>query len=230
MSSYPLHEFNSIELDGLDFCSRVYRLFESIRSAIGGESRLRLRPTDVEKKLLEELLPICRYVQASYGPGRYISVRWIDGSQGFDAEIRQHGMYVELGYQPAVGFLEVTCTMHPKDYLLRELLDSKGIAFGPDGLRRVKGRDIESVPVTYANRHFVEAFARTISSQIEKKSRIVYPDETTLIVQCTLDRPYMPDEWDELMALVTASLPPNGFREIYLFDTVCHYSKSVFPQ
>jgi hypothetical protein len=77
----PLDEFDGKLLDGLEFCSKVYALFESIRHADDGPSRLRMRPSRLEKKLLEELLPICKYVQASYRLGRYISVCWVDGSQ-----------------------------------------------------------------------------------------------------------------------------------------------------
>ena len=51
-----------------------------------------------------------------------------------------------------------------------------------------------------------------------------------MIVQCTLNRPYMPDEWGELMARVRVALPPSAFREIYLYDTVCQYSQVLYPQ
>ena len=83
--------------------------------------------------MLEELLPIAKYVQANYRPGRYISVRWMDGSQPFDAQIEQRGAYVSENHYPSVGHLEVTCAMHPNEYLSRELLDTKGSAFGLEG-------------------------------------------------------------------------------------------------
>lgn len=208
----------------------MYALFEQIRNANDGPSRLRRRPSPVEKKLLEELLPICKYVQASYHLGRYISVRWVDGSQQYDAQLLQDGAYVTQGFYPDAGFLEVTCTMHPKEYLQRELLDKKGIAFGLDGIRRLKNGEIESKPVLHRNREFVESYAKLIISQIKKKAVIHYPKNTTLVVQCTLNRLYMPDEWSELMARVCAALPQSTFREIYLYDTVCQYSHVLYPQ
>jgi hypothetical protein len=55
---------------------------------------MRMRPSALEKKLLEELLPICMYVQASYRPGRYTSVRWLKGNQAYDAEVRQVGAHM----------------------------------------------------------------------------------------------------------------------------------------
>jgi hypothetical protein len=62
---------------------------------------LRMRAGEVEKKIVEELLPICRYVQAHYGPGRYISVKWVNGSQHFDAVVHQSGSFVDHGQFPS---------------------------------------------------------------------------------------------------------------------------------
>ena len=194
-----------------------------------GHHDWRRRPTSVEKKLLEELLPICKYVQASYRPGRYMSVRWVAGSQQYDAQLLQTGAYVEQSFYAGAGFLEVTCTMHPKEYLLRELLDTRGGAFGVEGIRRIKGGEIESVPVGQTNTEFIESYAALVIGQIAKKATIPYPENTTLIVQCTLNRPYMPDEWGDLMARVRVALPPSAFREIYLYDTVCQYSQVLYP-
>jgi hypothetical protein len=200
VQSDALAQFDGQLLDGLDFCSRVYALFESIRSGPDGASRLRRRPTRVEKRLLEELLPICTYVQSSYRPGRYMSVRWIDGSQTYDAEIEQRGAYVCENYYPPKAYLEVTSAVHPNDHLSRELLDTDGVAFGLDGLQRRKDRSIESVPVGYANRNFIEKFVGFVLEQLAKKEKKRYPPHTTLIVQCTLNLPYMPDEWSDLVS------------------------------
>lgn len=57
-----------------------------------------------------------------------------------------------------------------------------------------------------------------------------YPVETTLIVQCSLNTVYMPDEWEALVAEVGARVPEFPFREIYLYDTVCLYSKSLWQR
>lgn len=230
MSTTALAEFNGNLMDGLEFCSRVYVLYESIRNAADGPSRLRLRPSRLEKKLLEELLPICKYVQASYRPGRYISVRWLDGNQKYDAEVVQCGAYVSRNYYPAESYLEVTCTMHPNEYLSRELLEKKGTAFGLDGIQRLKSREIESIPIVYSNKEVIDSYSVLLLKQIAKKAKIQYPKNTTLIIQCTLNTVYMPDEWDALIALVKASLPEAPFREIYLYDPVGQYSHSLYPR
>jgi hypothetical protein len=139
MKKSLLAEFDGIEMDGLEFCFRTYRLFEEIRSQTSGPSNLRMRPTRREKLLIEELLPICKYVQAYYRTGRYISIKWVDGSQPFDAEVRQSGALVQGGYYPANSYLEVTGVSHPNDHMMREVLDKHGVTFGVEGLKRVKG-------------------------------------------------------------------------------------------
>jgi hypothetical protein len=58
-------------LDGLDFCRRVYDLFDQVRSDPDGIAKLRLRRTKNEKRLIKELIPIARYVQARYHEGRH---------------------------------------------------------------------------------------------------------------------------------------------------------------
>lgn len=230
MSITALTDFDGNLLDGLEFCSRVYALYESVRSAVDGPSRMRLRPSRLEKKLLEELLPICKYVQASYRPGRYISIRWVDGNQKYDAEVLQRGAYVSENYYPAESYLEVTCTMHPNEHLSRELLEKKGGAFGLEGIRRLKSGEIESVPVGYSNREFIDSYSSLLLKQIGKKAKNLYPKNTTLIVQCTLNTLYMPDEWDALLGIVRPALAALPFREVYLYDAVCQYSHSFYPR
>ena len=216
MISAPLAEFDGQLLDGLYFCSRVYTLFEAIRNLPEGRSRLRLRPTRVEKKLLEELLPIAKFIQANYRPGRYIGVRWKDGNQNHDAELHQDGAYVTKGYYTATAFLEVVSAVHPKDHLSRELLDTEGGTFGLDGIRRLKSGKLVSEPVGYSSRNFIPKFSEILLKQLRAKAAKVYPPDTSLIVQATLNLPYMPDEWLDLIAMVQASLPRCNFREIYV--------------
>jgi hypothetical protein len=228
METSPLSRFDGELVDGLQFCSQAYALFEEILASEDGASRLRMRASAVEKKLIEELLPICKYVQAKYRAGRYISVRWFAGSQQFDAEVVQTGAYIQQGYFPAAAHLEVTCVMHPNDYLSRELLDTKGGAFGLDGLRRLKSGEIESEPVSYLNQEFIQSYSKLVLKQIGKKAGIPYPPQTTLIVQCSLNTLYMPEEWETLVAEVRNAQPEHQFREIFIYDTTSEYTCSLW--
>lgn len=224
-----LSHFDGNSIDGLQFCAQAYELFEAIRRAEDGRSRLRMRASPIEKKLVEELLPICRYVQAKYRLGRYIAVKWIDGNQQFDAEFNQAGARVDLGYEPAAGHLEVTCAMHQNDYLARELIEKGKPVFGVEGLRREKGtKKIESEPVVHANNDFIDTFCALVLAQIAKKAGIAYPADTTLVVKCLLNSAYMPAEWGMLMDKVGAGLPEHSFREIFLFDANSDYACSFY--
>lgn len=225
-----LIQFDGKLIDGLQFCAKGYSLFEEIRNQPNGVSNLRMRATNVEKKLLEEILPICRYIQTKYRTGRYISVRWLQGNQQYDAEVFEKGGYIHAGCYPAKSFIEVTCAMHPNEYLSWEILEKKGGAFGLDGIRRIKkSKDIESEPVVYTNSEFVESFAQLIIMQINKKAAIKYPENTTLIVSCSLNNIYTPDEWLLLQDKVIAAEIEHHFREIFVYDTTTEYKFSLWP-
>ena len=224
-----LAEFDNHLLDGLEFCSKVYALFEEIRNRQDGPSRLRMRPSPLEKKLLEELLPICNYVQTSYRIGRYISVRWINGNQTYDAAIEQRGAYVSKHYYPAEAYLEVTCAMHPKEYLKREMLERHGHCFGLEGIRRTENGDVESVSVGLDGKEFIAQYAKLVLDLIQKKTKMPYPPDTTLIVQCTMNTVYMLDEWKEFISRIKQGFTATSFREIYFYDNIGRYSETMYP-
>lgn len=210
--------FDGQLLDGLEFCAKVYALFEDIRSQPDGVERLRLRPSLTEKRLLEELLPICRYVQTYYRLGRYISVRWVNGSQSYDAELHQQGWYVVQGYFPPVAFLEATCAMHENEHWIRKLLNVGKAAHAPEGIEKLRGKPVQSNPVVFSNNEHVLGFAPLVVQQVRKKSAIPYPENTSLVVQCHLNTLYTPDEWQLLVSTVEVELQSSRFREVLLFD------------
>ena len=223
-----LSRLDGVLHDGLQFCSMVYALFEEVRRTEDGKIRLRMRASSLEKHLIEELLPICKYIQFKYRVGRYISIKWVHGSQSFDAEFQQTGAYVEQGYSLSAGYLEVTCVMHPNEYLSRELLTKSGVTYGLNGIKRLKTGEITSEPVGYTNSEFVHEYAKLVLQQLTKKSKISYPKDTTLIVQCWLNiQPYTPQEWEMLVTEVRRGLPEHQFWEIFMFDADLEYSCTI---
>jgi hypothetical protein len=205
-------------LDGLEFCAATYAMFESVRSTPEGIERLRLRSGNTEKRLLEELLPICRYIQTYYRPGRYISVRWVNGGQSFDAELHQKGDYISLGYYEPIAYLEATCAMHPNEHWIWKLLGKGRGVYAPEGIRKEKGKPVESNPIGFSNLEHVFGFAPIVASAIHKKAQIAYPEGTSLVVECYLNSLYMPDEWRKLISEVEGSLSAIPFREVLLVD------------
>src|SRR5881394_2860210 len=111
MGNLGLANFRGQRLDGLFFCARVYDLFEQIRGSEGGASDLRMRRGKEKKRLIEELLPICKYVQARYRHGHYIDVTWVDGNQQFDARLDQRGGRSRKPESYSVAFLGTPFTV-----------------------------------------------------------------------------------------------------------------------
>jgi hypothetical protein len=130
-----LSTFDGQLLDGLDFCRKVY---DQVTSGPDGIGRIRLRPTKLEKRLIEETLPITCYVQARYRVGRRLKVRWLSGSQPYDAILWSSGSLVEHRQAPRRLFIEVTTAVHQNEYLLRQLIHQQRGAFGVKGIFRDK--------------------------------------------------------------------------------------------
>src|SRR5437870_5055439 len=114
-----LTDFDDQLLDGLEFCLKAYDFFDQTKLKQGGIARLRLRSSTAEKRLVEEILPIARYVQERYRVGRRIKVRWKNGSQPFDAILWSSGELIKRGHFPRRTTLEVTTSVHERDYLSR---------------------------------------------------------------------------------------------------------------
>src|SRR5258705_9198828 len=101
-----LSAFDGRLLNGLDFARKAYDLFEQVRKGPDGVAKLRLRPTKDEKRLIEELIPLARYVQARYSHGRRIKIRWLSGSQPYDAILLSAGGFVEQRMAPRRQYAE----------------------------------------------------------------------------------------------------------------------------
>ena len=219
MEQTALTRFDNKLLDGLAFCRLVYDYFEQVRQSEGGVRTLRARPRPV-KRLLEELLPIARYVQAHYGPGKYLSIRWMNGNQQFDAQVETTGAYVDNTGWPASSTIEVTHAVHENDHLMREKLNSEGAVFGLDGISRVIAEDgskqVASVPVSYTNRSYIQDMQKIVVAAIQAKVSKSYPKHTALIVDCSLITLFLRDEWETLVTLIRADMPKHEFMEIYL--------------
>src|ERR1700683_525368 len=133
---FDLSSFDRRLMDGLIFCRKVYALFEQTRAGANGIANLRMRPSKNEKRLIEELIPLARYVQARYREGRRIKVRWFAGSQSYDGWLLSSGVIVDRGYAPKKVLVEITTSVHENDHLVRELLQGQKPVFGVKGISR----------------------------------------------------------------------------------------------
>jgi hypothetical protein len=208
-------------LDGLAFCAKAYDIFDEIRSSPNGIEELRLRRSRRSKKLLEEILPLAAFVQARYGPGRRLRIRWRGGNQGYDALLRCSGAVVENMKIPRTQYIEVTTAVHPTEYLVREQVNAEGFSFGARGTRRdPKTRKIISVPVACENVSHLEALTTLIRARIAEKASKRYPAQTCLLVQCELGVVVLEEEWDEIIQALRAALRTerHRFREVVIVE------------
>ena len=224
-----LVDFDNRLMNGLDFCKKAYGLFEEVRRGPNGVERLRLRKGKLEKKLIEELFPIARYIQARYSHGRQVRVRWKDGNQNYDARLVSSGALVDIGQAPKGQYVEVTTAVHENDHILRSILNKHGGVFGVKGIKKDhQRREYVSEPHVYTNSESQEDLAARILGRITAKAKIKYPANTTLIIQCFLDTLFLEDEWDYTIAKVKDSHVDHAFPEIFVFDSNHHYTATLY--
>jgi len=224
-----LKEIHQQLMDGLDFCQRTYRLFEKIRRGPNGVKKLRLRKAKTDKKLIEELIPIARFIQMKYSHGRKIKVKWVDGNQNYDAYLLSSGYLVEKRLVPRRQYLEVTTAVHGNDHLTRFHLNTEGFTFGVRGISvDRKTKRIVSKPHVYTNWEAQDEFSQLIKKIIEKKANIEYPKHTSLVIQCMLDMQFTDYEWEHMVEEVGKAKIGHTFREIVLFDSNFNHFTTLY--
>lgn len=221
MKLITLDSFHNKWLVGFSFCQKAYKLFNQIKSETTGLERLRMRQSELEKKLIEEILPLAKFVQIKTRPGNELKIKWMNGNQQFDACFVQFGSYVDNGFSIPKGHIEVTGVYHPNHYLAKKLLNNGETFFGYDGLvRDKKMKTIHSTPVVRKGLEFAENMATLAIGQIKKKSEISYPDDTILIVECSLANYYYEHEWHHFLSNVRENMLSHSFKEILLYDSL----------
>ncbi len=224
-----LHTFDGKLLDGLDFCRKVYDLFDEVSGAPDGIATLRLRPTKNEKRLLEELIPLARYVQGRYREGRRIRVRWLSGSQPYDAILWSSGALVEHRMAPRKLIVEVTTSVHPNEHLERQLLHERGGSFGVKGISRdKKSGNIVSKPYVHENDELATDLAGLILERLRSKAGKHYPPGMVLIVNCVPNGLILDSEWNDAIERVRKAGLHLAFREVFLLETVMSHSTTLY--
>jgi hypothetical protein len=223
-------DFSAVDghlLDGLDYCRKVYDLFDLISREPDGKNRLRLRPSKIEKRLIEELLPLARYIQARYQAGRRIKVRWLSGSQPYDAVLWSSGSLVKHGGVPRRVFVEITTSVHPNDHLMRQLLCERGGSFGVKGIRR-EGKAIVSNPYVFSGGENAKDLAEQIIARLSAKTKKPYSSATVLIVNCVPNCLILQDEWKDAVLQVENAKLTMPFREIVLLDMLMSHTATIY--
>jgi hypothetical protein len=216
-------------LDGLDFCREVYDTFDAIRKQPDGIARLRLLQSKTDKRLIEELIPIARYVQARYREGRRIKVRWLSGSQRYDAILWSSGGLVTHRMAPKRVIVEVTSSMHENEHRARRLLHTEGGSFGVKDISRDKKTGVvSSRPHVSKNDEIETDLAGQILTALNRKTAKSYPRNTVLIIRCVTNGLTLDTEWAAAIRRVENARPPILFREVFLLETVSSYTTTLY--
>ena len=204
-------------IDGLKFCTKVYDLFDDVLREPDGIGKIRLQASKREKRLIEELLPITQYVQARYRVGNRFKIRWLSGSQGYDAKIWTPLTMVIKSGMPRSITLEVTISRHEFTHIARRQLHEEGGSFGPKGIRIDKKTNLPVFsPHVYTNDEHVVDLVQQINGRISAKAKKQYPRNTVLIVSCETDGLILEDEWKEAIRRVESEGTHKAFREVFL--------------
>jgi hypothetical protein len=214
-------------MDGLKFSKKVYDIFEQIRKSSDGINKLRLREGS-EKKLIEELIPIARFIQARYNEARHLKVRWINGTQQFDALIQSTGALVENGFVPRNQYIEVTTAVHENGHILRRMIVEQRPVFSVKGIKKNKnGKDYSSIPYAYSSQELENDLTSKLIEIIEKKTSNSYPEKTILVIQCILDSLFEEEEWEYAIQQIKTKRINHRFQEIFIFDSNHTYSATI---
>ncbi len=216
-----LEELDGRFLDGLAFCRIAYDIFDRVRAAPAGVEELRMLRSVRSKKLIEEVLPVARFVQARYRPGLRIHVRWKGGNQTHDAFLRFSGPAVDHQKVPTRQFLEVSTAVHPNEYLSREQLNREGMSWGPGLARRDRNTGLAaSEPYVRDYREPEREHVAQILDVIRDKQAKRYPAATTLLIRVVVNAPMLDDEWAFIVAEVGKHCGSLRFREVILIEPV----------
>lgn len=217
MPSKELEEFSGHLLDGLEFRRRVYSKLSKINSLETNHHTQPDRPRFV-KKIYEELIPICRYIEIFYGPGKIISVMWLDGGQPYDAELNTKGLLVENGKWPANEKLEVTQAIHRNEHKSREVLKKWGYHYDMENLDKYKcGNSKENNDFTPEFTYYdlgehpsdiqrniqqiSEMIVKSIEAKNTKHDKGRYSENTNLVVNLTPPILINSNEWNQIIIL-----------------------------
>lgn len=225
-----LSEFDDQLIDGLVFCGMVYDLFDQLIATQAGLEQLRLRSTKFAKRLVEELVPIARYIQDRYRPGYRSKVRWLSGSQSYDAVLWYSGDGVRRGGWPRKRVLEVTTAVHRNNHLAREQLHKEGMSWGAKSIARdKKTKQILSKPHVFSGDERATDLADQVIERLKTKSaKRCYPPSTVLIVQCFAEGLLLEDEWARAVELVDKAQQHTSFAEVFLYEPVRSNSATLY--
>ena len=215
-------------LDGLEFCSRVYDLYDLVMAQPDALERIRIRKGPVEKKLVEELFPIAHYVQRQYCAENRFQIQWSKGSQPYDAIIFSSPIMVEKGGKPERITIEVVSALHPNDHMSRRVGHEDGLSWGPRSVEKnLQTGKVKTKPIALGHLENSCELAGFIIKTLKKKIAKNYPPETVLVINCSTFGIMHDDEWTDTIRMVERTDLHKKFREVHLVERLRNHSVTL---
>jgi hypothetical protein len=231
-------------MDGLDFCRKVYLAYEKCvpdpELQPVGTTHKKNRNSQ-NKKLFEELMPLCVYVQEHYRFAHYLDVEWHNGSQQFDAIIYQRGWIARNEQLPEQYYIELTTAQHLQQHLADELSHTgkghggpKSISLPTETKKANPDRTIISEVRCFDTPEMLTETCSLIIDAINEKSKINYKSPTVLVVNLRPPSMILRDrEWCEIVTEVSNVITrqesgriKNKFISIFL----CNPNKNLISR
>jgi hypothetical protein len=239
-SSY-IQDFDKIRMDGLDFCRKVYLAFEKCvpDSELQPVSTTHKKNGNSQnKKLTEELMPLCVYVQEHYRFAHYLDVEWHAGNQRYDAIIYQRGWVTKSEQEPEQYFIELTTAQHPQQHLADELSLTGQGHYGPKSISPPTetrtanpDRNIISEAKCFDTPEMLTKTCRLIIEAINKKSKINYGSPTVLVVKLRPPSMILWDrEWRKIVTEVSNVITrqeSEHIRNKFISIFLCYPDKNL---
>lgn len=203
-----LSSIDGVRLEGIEFCRRVYQIFDEYRISSDYPRASRLRTHKSYNRFFDEALPLAAFIQLFHNHWRRVEVEWFSGYQSYDAKIFvRTKSFIEQTF-----YVELTAACHPDAWISRHELETQGFSWGPN---RTVGPDGTVGPLCLDSYQRTNQWKSYLSRGISSKIAKDYPPNTILVLCFNPSGVIVLEEWEELIELMREDSAPPGFHAIY---------------
>lgn len=209
-----LHKFKNYLLAST-FVKRAHEEIEALTA-----EQYYIQKNQFEKKLIQEIWPIAKFLKYIEEPGIRLLCRYNAGNQNYDAHIKL------MNTQKDAYFVEVTRAERQQcEHLKREELYRNKVVFGgdcikADGTKNKGNRKIISSPMAVNDDYALVQAIEQIKVAVQKKcnKRNPYPTPCLLLIDVVTERPLRLDEWFDLTNQVKSYICNDKFYKTFIVN------------
>ncbi len=219
-------KFSKSYLSTAVFVSRAYSAVEKI-----SRNDFFMRPSNEDKKVIEEIMPIAAFLKHFEIPGRTVKCKYYGGNHIYDAKIRILLSWARKEPLEANYFLEVTTAISKNEHLAREELALTGFTFGDVNIKSEgsKRKGTYKIVLQATGEDFdapVTKISELIKKCLDKKSKKQYPPPCILLIQAEPDRLPTIHEWSTIVSNISGSVDRKAFAATFIVDA---FRDTVIP-